>query len=115
MDCLTHLEVESVEIIEISEGKYSCECEEEIEGEDEPIVGQNERVEPPLVVDWSDEAREGVVTHEAVHAHPEQVGQPAQLGAGGSGRAQAGQSDGGKDDHYREGQPSKYFPSYLKL
>ena len=54
----THLEVESVEIIEVGEGEYSCEGEEEIEGEDEPVVSQNERVEPLLVVDWSDEARE---------------------------------------------------------
>ena len=115
MASLTHLEVESVEIIEVGEGKYSRESEEEIEGEDEPVVGQDEVVEPPLVADWSDEAREGVVTHEAVHAHPEQVGQPAQLGAGGPGRAQAGQSDSGEDDHHREGQPSKHFPSYLKL
>ena len=71
---LTYLEVESVEIIEVSEGKYSCEGEEEIEGEDEPVVGENERVEPPLVTDGSDETRERVMTHEAVHTDSEQVG-----------------------------------------
>ena len=54
----THLEVESVEIIEVGEGKNPCECEEEVEGEDEPVVSQNERVEPPLVTDGSDEAGE---------------------------------------------------------
>ena len=74
---MTDLEVESVEIIEVREGKYSRESEEEIEGEDEAVVGQNERVEPPLVTDGSDEAREGVMTHEAVHADSEQVGEAA--------------------------------------
>ena len=105
---MADLEVESVEIIEISEGKYSCECEEEIEGEDEPVVGENEVVEPPLVTDGSDEAREGVMAHEAVDTDSEQVGQSTGLRAGWLCWTKTGQSDSGQDDHHREGQPSEH-------
>ena len=102
------LEVESVEIIEVSEGEYSCECQKEIEAEYEPVVGQNERVEPPLVTDRSDKTRERVMTHEAVDTNSEQVGQTTQCGGGRSGGPYTCQSDGGQDNHDREGQPSEH-------
>ena len=38
------------------------------------------------------------MTHEAVHADSEQVGEAAQLRAGGLGWTITGQSDGGEDD-----------------
>ena len=47
------------------------------------------------------------MTHEAVHADSEQVGEAAQLRAGGLGWTITGQSDGGQDDHHRECQPSE--------
>ena len=69
-----YLEVESVEIINLSKCKYSSEGEQKVECEDEAVVPEDERVESPLVADGGDESRQGVVAHEAVDADSEQVG-----------------------------------------
>ena len=80
-----YLEVEGVKIVDLPEGEYAGEGEEEVEAEDEKVVPQDQVGEVLLPADGGDEGGQAVVTHEAVHAHPEQVGQPGYCGGGGWG------------------------------
>ena len=56
-----------------------------------------------------------MVTHEAVHAHAEQVGQAADAGARGLGRGQVGEAEDGEHDHDEEGLPPHQGRDHLQI
>ena len=43
------LEIESVQVLQLGEGKYSCKCQEQVESQDHHIVEAQQTVDVPLV------------------------------------------------------------------
>ena len=79
------------------------EGQQAVETQDEGVVRQHQPAHAPLVGDGRDERGQGVLAHEGVHAHPEQVGDPREAGRRGVAFPFAlADADQGQDDHHAE-------------
>lgn len=98
-------EVQRVHVVQqrALEAEDGGEGEEDVEAEDQDVVREHQGADALLVGDGRDQGGEGVLTHEGVDTHAEQVGHP---GEGGDRRgAFTGtftDADESQDDHHGE-------------
>ena len=98
-------EVQRVHVVQqrALEAEDGGEGEEDVEAEDQDVVREHQGADALLVGDGRHQGGKGVLTHEGVDAHAEQVGHPGQ---GGDWRgAFAGtftDTDESQDDHHGE-------------
>lgn len=64
------------------EAEDGGEGQQRVEAQDQDVVRQHQRADPPLVRDGRDQGGQRVLAHEGVDAHPEQVGDPGEVGDG---------------------------------
>lgn len=111
-------EIEGVHVVQQGavEAEDGGEGEEHVEAQDQDVVRKNQFTHMLLVRDGCHEGGQGVLTHEGVDAHAEQVGHSREVGGWWVTLAGAfDDADESQDDHHGECEPAHQRGENLKI